>query len=111
MHIFGILWSSQKVCNKYTFTIFVIPLAYEKITLVKSDVTFGEDSTAISRIISRMVNDCGLKVSPAAVGPSPVLTENLAEGIEKLLENGSEGEKYLAEGQKRIDWTAVIQTL
>ena len=87
---------------------------YPELVHLKSDLTFGPDSTVAHSIITRFVNGSGLTYSAGAssVNARPIHTDDVATAVESALNNESlKGSSYLLQGPTSVTLAEYISTL
>ena len=81
---------------------------------LKSDITFGPDSTVIGGIIVRLINDINFYFDYNNGGQiaSPIHTDDIAQVVEKALTDDSlNGRHFALEGPEKITLEQIIKTL
>jgi len=81
---------------------------------LKSDLTFGADSTVAHSIITRFVNGAGLAYASGNAGTAarPINTDDVATAVETALNNDSlRGNSYLLQGPSSVTLAEYISTL
>jgi uncharacterized protein YbjT (DUF2867 family) len=87
---------------------------YPELVHLKSDLTFGPDSTVAHSIITRFVNGAGLSYSAGASGVNtrPIHTDDVASAVETALNNDSlRGSSFLLQGPTSVTLAEYIKTL
>lgn len=85
--------------------------ANNKTVHVKTDLTFGQDSFIVNSLLTKLFNKQSLTFKPVGGGPAPINTEDLAVGVDKLLQGTQTGLRLLAQGPKRYEWEALFNIL
>lgn len=87
-------------------------LAFPGLVELKTDLTFGEDSNAVSQLFTRLAYGKSIYFKPSSHRVSPIHTLNVAEATQRVLENTTlTNLKYVARGSESLDWKTVISTL
>ncbi|KAL4464095.1 hypothetical protein ABPG74_006032 [Tetrahymena malaccensis] len=87
-------------------------VAFPGLVELKTDLTFGQDSTVVSELLTRLAYGKSIYFKPSAHRISPVHTLNVAEATQRILENNSlQNLRYVARGTESFDWKTIISTL
>lgn len=87
---------------------------YPDLIHLKSDITFGEDSTIANSIISRIVNGVNITFQPRAFDETaaPIHTDDVAEVVEAVLRDDSaKGKAYALQGNEKVTLGELISIL
>jgi len=87
---------------------------FPELVHLKSDLTFGPNSTVAHSIITRFVNGAGLSYSSGAAGSTtrPIHSDDVATAVENALNNDSlRGNSYLLQGPTSVTLAEYISTL
>lgn len=81
---------------------------------LKSDITFGQDSTVVSTLISRIVNNQNVVFEPRTFNEqtSPIFSEDLARIVESTLKNNKfKGKAYAIQGPDALTLGELLSTI
>ena len=87
---------------------------YPELVLLKSDLTFGPDSTVAHSLLTRLINGLSLAHSVKGNGPSvrPIHTEDVAAVAEAALADDSlKGKSYLLQGNENVSLADYLSAL
>lgn len=86
--------------------------AFPDLVELKTDLTFGNDSSTVSELLTRLAYGKSIYFKPSGHRVSPIHTLNIAEATQRVLENTAlKSNKFVARGTEALDWNSIVKTL
>jgi nucleoside-diphosphate-sugar epimerase len=80
---------------------------------LKTDITFGRDSTVVDGLIRRIVNEQPINMDSSTFGQyaHPIHTDDVAAVVERILKENITGRHFALEGPERVTLEQIVRTL